>query len=353
MVWYGGGKLAADLTLPRLRRRWAAAGADPSAFPGPGSSPVMARTLLRDMVSSAAGQARGEAEFFGRLRADGVLVRLRFSDLHPDQVTGYSVGLPGDNASAGAQRWYGGGRLAAGLTLPRRRRRWDQPPGGAAERPGTFRFTAPAREAIFEHAARQAAAATEHIRHCVRHDPDGAADAAWAAADTLHVAARALRSRELRRAADSYDRAAFARYGAVPARTRQGDQLRRAARLMAMTGALAGDTALITTALAASLMTLAVAVAELREAQQHAGQAAAARAAAGNLHAARSRRQVPQAAREHPRTSQGHAARPARHAFSDFREPAQPDPPPRATTPSSGPAARHGSLSPRRARPGR
>ena len=300
MVWYGGGKLAADLTLPRLRRRWATTGADHPAFPGQAFSPALARAVLRNRVTTAAGQARGEAEFFGRLRADGVLVRLRFSDLHPDQITGYSAGLPGDIASDGAQRWYGGGRLAAGLTLPRLRRSWAQPLRWAAERSGTSRFTAPEREAIFEHAARQAAAATEHIRHCIRDDPDSAADTAWAAADTLHVAARALRNPELRRAADSYDRAARARYGAVPARTRQGDQLRRAARLMAITGALPGDTALITTALAASLMVLAVAVAELREAQQHAGQAAAARAAAGHLHAAaRSCRQAPQAAREH------------------------------------------------------
>ena len=41
----------------------------------------------------------------------------------------------------------------------------------------------------------------------------GSADAAWAAADTLHAAAAALGSRVLRQAADSYDRAARAPYG--------------------------------------------------------------------------------------------------------------------------------------------
>jgi hypothetical protein len=35
----------------------------------------------------------------------------------------------------------------------------------------------------------------------------GAADAAWAAADTLHVAASALGSRVLRQPADAHDRA--------------------------------------------------------------------------------------------------------------------------------------------------
>jgi hypothetical protein len=39
-------------------------------------------------------------------------------------------------------------------------------------------------------------------------DRAGGADAAWAAADTLHMAARALRSPALRQAADAYDRAA-------------------------------------------------------------------------------------------------------------------------------------------------
>ena len=63
--------------------------------------------------------------------------------------------------------WYGGGRLAAGLTLPRLRRRWSRATEhGSADRPGAFRFTAPERDAIFEHAARQAAAAAEHIRRC-------------------------------------------------------------------------------------------------------------------------------------------------------------------------------------------
>ena len=84
------------------------------------------------------------------------------------------------------------------------------------ERPGAFRFTAPERDAIYAHASRQAAVAAEHIRRCVHGDPAAAADAAWVAADTLHVAARALRSRELRCAADAYDRAACSPHGCLP-----------------------------------------------------------------------------------------------------------------------------------------
>ena len=106
------------------------------------------------------------------------------------------------------------------------------------------------------------------------------------AADTLHAAARALGNPALRRAADSYDRAARTRYGRTPAATAEGAQLRAAARLLAMAGQISGDTTLATAALIANLAALAAAVAQLREAQQRAAQAAAARAAAAQLHAA-------------------------------------------------------------------
>jgi hypothetical protein len=186
---------------------------------------------------------------------------------------------------ARAVLWYGDGRLAAGLTLPRLRDGWGQPRNGRPERSGTFRFTAPERDAIYHHAARQAAAAAEHLGRCAHGDPSGAADAAWAAADMLHVAARALRSPGLRCAADAYDRAARAPHGRVPHRTRDGDQLRATARPVALLGNAAGDGTLASAVLIANLVALAGAVGELREAQQHAAQAAAARKAAEHLHA--------------------------------------------------------------------
>jgi hypothetical protein len=55
---------------------------------------------------------------------------------------------------------------------------------------------------------------------------------------------------------------------------------------MAMAGPSTGDTTLVTIALVANLVALAIAVAELREARHLAAQAAAARAAAAQLHAA-------------------------------------------------------------------
>jgi hypothetical protein len=286
VVWYGGGKLAADLTLPKLRARWSGTAAGHASFSGAGVPAAAVRGALRTVVTQAAEQAVEEAGFFARLREAGVLVRLRFSETDPGQVTGYSVTLSGHTGPDGTPLWYGGGRLAAGLTLPRLRERWNRRTGGSAERSGTPRFTAPERDEIYRHAARQARAAAEHIRHCAMSDPAAAADAAWATADTLHVAARAMRNPHLRRAADSYDRAARAQYGRLPRRSHDGDQLRRTARLIALAGNLTGDATLTAIALVAQLVALAAAVAELRQAQQLAAQAQAARTAAAHLHTA-------------------------------------------------------------------
>jgi hypothetical protein len=269
-------------------------------------------------------------------------------------LTGYSVALPGHLDSDGAPLWYGGGRLSAGLTLPRLRRGWDRSRSTAAGSSGALRFTVPERNAIFEHAARQAAAATEHIRYSARNDPAGAADAAWAAADTLHVAARALGNPELRRAANAYDRAARARYGQIPRRTRAGSDLRTAARLMALTGRITGDTTLAAVALMANLVALAIAVAELRQAQQHAAQAAAARAAASHLHSAYVQARPPA-----PSAGQARARQPDRPANAaeaarmDFPVPARPGRAQPVGPGRSRPRPPDGPLPPRRAGPGR
>ena len=116
-------------------------------------------------------------------------------------------------------------------------------------------------------------------------DPGAAADAAWAAADTLHAAAAAPGSRVLRQAADSYDRAARAPYGRIPAPGQPGNNLRRTARLLSTLPSVA-DVPLAETTLLLRFARLAEAIAELREAQRLAAQAAAARRAAEHLRAA-------------------------------------------------------------------
>ena len=286
MIWYGGGKLAADLTLPKLRARWAGR---PEERLGQGIPGQVARAVLRGRVTEAAAHARDDAGFFAHLRQTGVLVRVRFSEINPGQVTGYAVALAGHVAGDGAPRWYGGGRLAAELTLPQLRRGWDQIGHGTGERSGTFRFTAPERDMLFRHAARQAAAAAEHIRRSAGTNPDMAADAAWAAAATFDVAARALRDPALQHAADAYDRASRAPYGRSPRRTRDGDRLRATARLLALAGDVSAGSTVLAGALIANLVALTLAVTELRQSQEHAAQAAAARKAAEHMHAAMTR----------------------------------------------------------------
>jgi hypothetical protein len=239
------------------------------------------RVTLRRHVSTAAAGAGSEQEFFARLTQAGVLVRPRPSTRNPGQITGYAVALPGDTAKDGGSVWYGGGKLAADLSWPKVRQRWNQ----AAVMPRD-RFTQAERNAIWEHAARAAADATAQIRLLAGSDPAAAADAAWAAGDTLHAAAAALGSHILRQATDAYDRAARAPYGRIPRPSPAGNRLRQAARLISAFAFVSGDHSLSQITLITRLAALAEAVCVLRQSQQRAAQAASALTAAQRLHAA-------------------------------------------------------------------
>src|SRR5205823_399350 len=89
--------------------------------------PEPARVTLYRHVAAAAAGTRSEPEFFAALGKHGLRVRMRHSAHHPGEVTGYAVGLPGDLTAAEEQIWYGGGKLAPELTLPKLRRRWPEP----------------------------------------------------------------------------------------------------------------------------------------------------------------------------------------------------------------------------------
>jgi hypothetical protein len=294
------------------------------------------RVTLRRHVATAAASAGSEREFFARLQAAGVLARKRFSTRNPGQVTGYSVALPADTAAGGGPVWYGGGKLAADLTWPKLTQRWTQPDTAPGEP-----FTTAERNAIWDHAARTAADAATQIRMLAGTDPAAAADAAWAAGGTLHVAAAALGSRVLRQAADAYDRAARAPHGRIPPPTPAGNRLRRAARLIAAFAHLTGDPAFTPLILVTRLAALAEAVAELRDAQRRAAQAAAARAAAEHLHTAagpaptqpsaapraRTAAQLAALGFPHPAPGQGPASgQPGQAAHRPTRGPAPPRP---------------------------
>ncbi len=247
------------------------------------------RVTLKRAVSTAAGGAASQQQFFTRLADAGVLVRKRYSTREPDQLTGYSVALAHDTTATGSQVWYSGGKLAPDLTLPKLQQRWQT--GGPVAAAG--RLTAEERNAIWDHAGRTASRAAEQIRRLSLTDPLAAADAAWAAADVLHVASAALGSKTpggkaLGRAADAYDRAARCPYGRVPRPTPVGNTLRSTARFLSALGHVTSDKSLDPVRLAVQFAELIDSVACLRRTQQHAAQAAAARQAARHLHALRS-----------------------------------------------------------------
>jgi len=308
-------------------------------------------TLTRE-VSTAAAMASSEVEFFARLHKAGVQVRMRLSTRNPDEVTGYAVALPRDTTSGGEPVWYGGGKLAADLTLPKLHQRW----AGAAPgiRPAADgRFSPGERAAIWEHAARATADAAEQIRHLTATgQPAAAADAAWAAGDVLHAAASALRSRVVRQAAGACDRAARTGYGRIPRPTPSGAGLRQAARLLSAAALVSHDRTIAQAALIVRLAALAEAIAELRQAQQHAAQAAAARQAAEQLRAATAGTSGRDA--RGPATSRVMTG-PATATFPASQAQHQPDPRARrrpATRPA-GPGPRRGPSPPRPPRPAR
>lgn len=113
---------------------------------------------------------------------------------------------------------------------------------------------------------------------------------------------RATGNRVLRCAADRYDRTARAPHRQIPRRTHDGDRLRTAARLLAMTSGGSQGLAHVG-ALAENLVALVDAVAGLRQA--HAAQAAAARKAGRAV-----------AGRFHPGTRTDTASRPSRSQAS-------------------------------------
>jgi hypothetical protein len=218
-----------------------------------------------------------------------VLVRTWLSTRNPGQITGYAVALPADTTPAGGPVSYSGGKLAPDLTLPKLRHRWRDPTASTS-RGGPLTWAE--RDTIWHHATRTATTAAEQIRHLAATDPDAAAEAAWAAAGTMHAVAAVLGSRTLSRGADAYDRAARPSYGRLPRPTRAGG-LRHTARLLSALGAVTHDESLTAVILLIRLAALAEAVADLRHVQRYAAQAAAARTAAERLRAAASPSTVP------------------------------------------------------------
>ena len=77
------------------------------------------RARLERTVRGVAAISSTEAEFVTGLRSSGVLARPRFAAGSQDVVTGFSVALRPPKGETAV--WFGGGRLARDLTLPRLR----------------------------------------------------------------------------------------------------------------------------------------------------------------------------------------------------------------------------------------
>jgi hypothetical protein len=219
------------------------------------------RDTLRRQVRTAAAGATTLTEFLDRLRRDGVLVHERHSERNPGEITGYAVASADSVDAAGKPVYYGGGRLAADLTVPKLRARWEVAPAGkpadpsaesagagpttgqpraraAGAPPDRSALTPAERVRIWEQATAAAARATAAIRTGAETDPRAAGDAAWAASDFLAAAGRVVEGRRggpLTTAAGDYDRAARELWGRVPPPSQAGQGLRAAA--VAMTAA--------------------------------------------------------------------------------------------------------------------
>jgi hypothetical protein len=270
-VWYSGGKLAADLTLPKLRAKWSG-----PRLTGRGMADRAARAVLAREAARAARAASSEAAFLAALARYGLQVRLRPDPARPGRPAGYSVTLPGLADSAGRPAWYSGTTL--GLPLGELRARWQAGQPGAG--PGPDYFTGASRAEVYEHAAAVAAQAAREMKT----SPAGRPDTAWAAADVLTAAAEVTGNPELARAADGFTRAARAAWGRTPAPAPAGQMLRTAAYLIASTPRTRRPSpARAFRQLLIALARLAEALAELRAAQARRAQAAAALSAAAGL----------------------------------------------------------------------
>jgi hypothetical protein len=269
------------------------------------------REVLRARVRVALAGSTSWKEFTEQLSVDGVLVRPRYSTVNAGEITGYAVALRptlSDSDEGRQPLWFSGGKLAPDLTLPRLRRCRTGPDGTGRPRehpdpraetgntsgapPGRApRLTEGERAAVWAAAAgavRDAQSAVGAAAAAGRAlDEDLAAlAAATAASHVLHAVSRLVEGKRggpVRAAAEDYDRASRpprrhwptttptsralhgAARGLLKARVAQRQDLRQLLRLMEQ------------------LVALAETVTLLRQAQQQAARAGAARRAAEQL----------------------------------------------------------------------
>ncbi|MCX4659152.1 relaxase/mobilization nuclease domain-containing protein [Streptomyces uncialis] len=247
------------------------------------------REELRETVRRAVAGADGEAEFFDRLAAAGLLVRRRIAP--SGDLLGYTVALPDDRNKDNEPVFYSGSKLAPDLSLPRIRERWattgtgepgqEPDPQAASGHQLAPSGPAPAR--------RRASHAAWHAVLVIDRGDDPAVAAQLAGAgevlDALAKTSAAHTRRELREAAFAFERASRSHVRAVRGHDRA---LRQAARDLVRGGPALGrgEDGAATAMVIDMVFFLAVAAANWHARKGHAQQAAAARQTAEHLRAA-------------------------------------------------------------------
>lgn len=236
-----------------------------------------ARVTLRRIVEASAAVALTEQEFLEELERHGTRVRLR-TDSCSAEATGYAVNLPADVDAEGEPIWFGGGKLAADLTLPKLRRRWV---GLADAGQEVARFAVADAEQIVGHVANVATWAAQQLL-AGGQDLD---DVATAASSLFATAADVVPDVRLRRAADEFSRAARAQWGRVPEVGRGGRHVRVAAYLLSACRRVGSALRKVGRKLFQALRSLAETMAGIRSRQGLVLQADAARRALAEVSA--------------------------------------------------------------------
>ncbi|MDF3290180.1 relaxase/mobilization nuclease domain-containing protein [Streptomyces silvisoli] len=245
------------------------------------------REELRETVRRAVAGASGEAEFFDRLAAAGLLIRRRIAP--SGDLLGYTVALPDDRNKEGKPIVYSGSKLAPDLSLPRIRERWSETadPGHSSDVPAD-RSSRPSPSSPGT-ARRRAASAVWQAVLVIDHGDDAQVAAHIAAAgevlDALAKTSAAHTRRELREAAWAFERASRSHVRAERGHDRA---LRQAARDLVYSGPALGrgEDGATTAMLIDMAFFLVTAAAHWHAKKEHAQQAAAARQAAEHLRAA-------------------------------------------------------------------
>jgi hypothetical protein len=248
------------------------------------------RVGLTREVRHAAAATGSETDFFAVLREAGVLVRPRYSQRAPGQVTGYAVALAGDRGSGdGGPVWFSGGKLSPDLTWPRLRARWAASPERASESGAEEPVTSPS-SSLWARATGAVRTSTAQVLAAAGADSSSAGDVPAATADLLIVLARVQEGRRggpLSTAADRYHRASQEPWSRPSPPSSRGQALRAAARALAAAAPSRRGEGQQFAAPMISVIGLVEAVRALRAVQCRNDQAGAARQAAVLLAAGR------------------------------------------------------------------